>query len=94
MAANAKKILWPEYIVDANRLFAAIASELGADPKSPASHKIYDRAFTIEQYIEKARHDGKIKRYVYKDPKTGETLAYGYHRDDIRRLIDQSSKLI
>lgn len=94
MAANTKKIEWPEYIIDATRLYAAIANELGADPKSPSSHKIYDRAFTIEQYIEKARHDGKIKRYVYKDPKTNEALAYGYHRDDVKRLIDQSSKSI
>ncbi|MFI5267496.1 MAG: hypothetical protein ACHQ7M_08985, partial [Chloroflexota bacterium] len=93
MAANTNKITWPEHIVDASKLFAAIASELGANPNSPASHRIYDRAFTIEQYVEKARQDGKIKRYVYKHPDTGEPMAYGYHRDDLKRLIDQTSKL-
>ena len=93
MAAETKKIPWPEEIIDASRLFAAIAGELGVNPSSPASHKIYDRAFTIEQYIEKARQAGKIKRYVYKDPKSGEALAWGYHRDDLKRIIDQSSKV-
>ena len=93
MAANTKKITWPEYIIDASKLFATIAGQLGANPNSPASHRIYDRAFTIEQYIEKARRDGKIKRYVYKDPETNEAIAYGYHRDDLKRLIDQTSTL-
>ena len=94
VAASAKRIPWPEYIVDANRLFGAIAAELGGGADGSGSHKIYDRAYTIEQYIEKARQKGKIKRYIYQDPRTGEVLAYGYHRDDIKRLIDQSSKLI
>ncbi|HVA25414.1 MAG TPA: hypothetical protein VMW62_13605, partial [Chloroflexota bacterium] len=75
MAASSNKVTWPEHIIDASKLFATIAGQLGAGSTSPASHKIYDRAFTIEQYIEKARHDGKIKRYVYKDPATGEPLA-------------------
>jgi hypothetical protein len=93
MATTNKKITWPDYIVDASKLFATIANQLGANPNSPNSHRIYDRAFTIEQYVEKARQEGKIKRYVYKHPETGETLAYGYHRDDLKRLIDQTSKL-
>ena len=87
MTAN---VTWPEHIVDASKLFTHIASVLGADPKSPASHRIYDRAYTLEQYVEKARKDGKLKRYIYKDPKTGEALAYGYHRDDILKLIHHS----
>jgi hypothetical protein len=93
MAANTNNITWPEHIIDASKLFATIAGQLGANPNSPTSHRIYDRAFTIEQYIEKARKDGKIKRYVYKHPDTGEAVAYGYHRDDIARLIEQTSKL-
>ncbi len=86
-----KKIPWPDYMVDASKLFPVITRELGAKPNEAVSHRLYERAFTIEQFIEKARQDGKIKRYVYKHPDTGEPMAYGYNRDDVIRLIGLAS---
>jgi hypothetical protein len=91
--APARNIPWPDNMIDASQVFMAIAKELGGDSPDPArSHRAYDRALTLEQYIEKVRADGKLKRYVYKDPKTGEPLAYGYNRDDIMRIIGQAPK--
>jgi hypothetical protein len=92
-AAPGGKIPWPDNMIDANQLYLVIAKELGADNPDPArSHRAYDRALTLEQVVDKARQEGKIKRYVYKDPKTGEPLAYGYNRDDVLRLIGQAPK--
>jgi hypothetical protein len=88
---TASKIPWPDYLIDASQLFALIARELGAVSDAPISPRVYDRAFTIEQYIDKARRDGKIKRYVYKHPGTGEAMAYGYSREDVVRLVNQAS---
>jgi hypothetical protein len=84
-------VTWPDHLVDATRLFAEIAKELGATPGLPPNHRIYDRAYTIEQFIDEMRRKGKIKRYVYKDPDTGEPKAFGYDRSDIRKMIQQAS---
>ena len=92
-AAPSGKIPWPDDKVDASHLFTFIALQLGGDHPDPArSHRAYDRAFTLEQFIEKARLSGKIKRYVYKNPQTGEPLAYAYNRDDVMRLIGEAPK--
>ena len=84
-------IPWPAFMVDAGKLFPIITCQLGAEPNQPVSHRLYERAYTIEQYIEKARQDGMIKRYVYKHPDTGEPMAYGYNREDVMRLIGLAS---
>ena len=79
------KVKWPSDMVDAERLFEILGHQVG-DP-SIIGQDEFEKVVNLTAAVDRARISGRIRRYTYKDTATGEVVAYGYKREDVKRII-------
>ncbi|GEM_PF-4846943 len=76
---------WAEDMVDASKL-CEILGYSTSDPKVVGDDAA-DKIIRMEAAVERARISGRIRRFSVLNTATGEVLAYGYKRADVRRIL-------
>ena len=77
---------WPEHLVDTKRVFGFITEHLGIAGQSTITRK-HHLALSLEHAIERAHQGGVLRRFVVKDPTSGEVIGHGYHRDELKDFL-------
>ena len=77
---------WPDHLVDTKKVFGFLTQHLGIAGQSTITRK-HHLAFSLENAIHRAHQNGALKRFVVKDPNSGDVLGHGYHRQELENFL-------